>query len=72
MSLEQREDLINNDIHAQIGEEASSGNRHQVSVPGSNSCPQFRSGTLTSPPVRISGSTSDDIDNRKTATVNER
>ena len=35
MSLEQREDLTNTNIHAQIGEEASAGNRHHVSIPDS-------------------------------------
>ena len=33
MSLEQRENVTNNNIHAQIGKEALLGNRHQVNVP---------------------------------------
>ena len=35
MSLEQREDLTSNNIHAAIGKEASTGNRHHVSIPDS-------------------------------------
>ena len=33
MSLGQRENVTNNNIHAHIGKEALLGNRHQVSVP---------------------------------------
>ena len=47
MSMEQRKNLTNNNIHAQIGKEASKGNRHQVSISDSSAArPEGNRGTL--------------------------